>query len=71
MKNLLDDPDVMQLYKNLQNKKYENIEEYLTSSPIDNFNNNDFKINKKLPERKVFFEGEEISGYIESDDYGL
>ena len=71
MKNLLDDPDVMQLYKNLQNKKYENIEEYLTSSPIDNFNNDDFKINKKLPERKVFFEGEEISGYIESDDYGL
>ena len=71
MKNLLDDPDVMQLYKNLQNKKYENIEEYLTSSPIDNFDNNDFKINKKLPERKVFFEGEEISGYIESDDYGL
>lgn len=71
MKNLLDDPDVMQLYKNLQNKKYENIEEYLTSSPIDNFDNDDFKINKKLPERKVFFEGEEISGYIESDDYGL
>ena len=71
MKNLLDDPDVMQLYKNLQNKKYENIEEYLTSSLIDNFDNNDFKINKKLPERKVFFEGEEISGYIESDDYGL
>lgn len=71
MKNLLDDPDVMQLYKNLQNKKYENIEEYLTFSPIDNFDNNDFKINKKLPERKVFFEGEEISGYIESDDYGL
>lgn len=71
MKNLLDDPDVMQLYKNLQNKKYENIEEYLTSSPIDNFDNNNFKINKKLPERKVFFEGEEISGYIESDDYGL
>ena len=33
MKNLLDDPDVMALYKDLQNNKYENIDDYLTSFP--------------------------------------
>ena len=74
MKNLLDDPDVMALYKDLQNNKYEDIDDYLTSFPDSDYQDGiptKLVSEKKLPERKVFFEGEEISGYIESDDYGL
>lgn len=73
MKNLLDDPDVAALYKDLQNKKYENIDDYLTSNPTDDFSGSNYETPTvpKLPEKKVFFGGEEISGFIESDDYGL
>lgn len=69
MRNLLNDPDVMELYKALQNKRYENVEDFLTSSPTDQVYIKP-KINK--PKLKSYLGGEEIiEDYIESDDYGL
>lgn len=73
MKNLLDDPDVMALYKGLQNNKYEDIDDYLTSFPT-NYQDEiptELVTEKKLP-RKIFWNGKEITAGIEySDDYGL
>ena len=77
MKNLLDDPDVMALYKDLQNNKYENIDDYLTSFPETSTHSDHGGIpiglspEKKLP-GKIFWDGKEITSGIEySDDYGL
>ena len=77
MKNLLEDTDVMDLYKDLKNNKYENIDDYLTS-----FLDSDYQDGiptklvpkKKLPapSGKIFWDGKEITVGIEySDDYGL
>ena len=80
MKNLLDDPDVMALYKGLQNNKYEDIDDYLTSFPeTENYSNqggvprNLISEEKLSPlSKKIFWNGEEITSGIEySDDYGL
>lgn len=74
MKNLLDDPDVMALYKSLQNNKYEDINDYLTSFPDSDYQDGistESAPEKKLP-RKIFWDGKEITSGIEySDDYGL
>ena len=74
MKNLLDDPDVMALYKDLQNNKYEDIDDYLTSFPDSDYQDGiptKLVPEKKLP-RKIFWDGKEITAGIEySDDYGL
>lgn len=77
MKNLLDDPDVMALYKDLQNNKYEDIDDYLTSFPDSNYQDEipaKLISEKKLPpvSGKIFWDGKEITAGIEySDDYGL
>ena len=77
MKNLLDDPDVMALYKDLQNNKYEDIDDYLTSFPDSDYQDGiptKLVPEKKLPpaSRKIFWNGKEITAGIEySDDYGL
>ena len=76
MKNLLDDPDVMALYKDLQNNKYEDINDYLTSFPADYQDEipTELVTEKKLPlvSGKIFWNGKEITAGIEySDDYGL
>lgn len=80
MKNLLDDPDVMALYKDLQNNKYENIDDYLTSFPETSTHSDHGGIpihmisNRGLPkpDRKIFWEGQEITMDFEEDnDYGL
>lgn len=76
MKNLLDDPDVMALYKDLQNNKYEDINDYLTSFPADYRDKipTELVTEKKLPpvSGKIFWNGKEITAGIEySDDYGL
>lgn len=69
MSNLLNDPDVMELYKALQSKRYENVEDFLASPPIEKVYNQ-VKINK--PKLKQYWGGEEIvDNYVESDDYGL
>ena len=74
MKNLLDDPDVMALYKSLQNNKYEDINDYLTSFPDSDYQDGiptELAPEKKLP-GKIFWDGKEITTGIEySDDYGL
>ena len=74
MKNLLDDPDVMALYKSLQNNKYEDINDYLTSFPDSDYQDGipiGLSPEKKLP-GKIFWNGKEITSGIEySDDYGL
>ena len=77
MKNLLDDPDVMALYKDLQNNKYEDMDDYLTSFPDSNYQDGihaKLISEKKLPpvSGKLFWDGKEITAGIEySDDYGL
>ena len=80
MKNLLDDPDVMALYKDLQNNKYENIDDYLTSFPETSTHSDHGGIpihmisNRGLPkpDGKIFWDEKEITSGIEySDDYGL
>ena len=77
MKNLLDDPDVMALYKDLQNNKYEDIDDYLTSFPDSDYQDGipaKLVSEKKLPpvSGKIFWDGKEITVGIEySDDYGL
>ena len=74
MKNLLDDPDVMALYKSLQNNKYEDINDYLTSFPNSDYQDRiptELAPEKKLP-GKIFWDGKEITSGIEySDNYGL
>lgn len=72
MKNLLNDPDVMALYKNLQNGTFQDVDDYLTSNPAD-FANLDFEIDtpKKKQETKIFFDGMEVSDFIGDNDYGL
>ena len=76
MKNLLDDPDVMALYKSLQTNKFEDIEDYLTSS-YEDFKKPIIieKIHKpeieNLPSPKIFWGGEEVSDFIGDNDYGL
>ena len=77
MKNLLDDPDVMALYKDLQNNKYEDIDDYLTSFPDSDYQDGipaKLVSEKKLPlvSRKIFWDGKAITvGIAYSDDYGL
>ena len=77
MKNLLDDPDVMALYKDLQNNKYEDIDDYLTSFPDSGYQDGiptKLISEKKLPpvSGKIFWGGKEVTAGIEySDDYGL
>lgn len=77
MKNLLDDPDVMALYKDLQNNKYEDIDDYLTSFPDSNYQDGiptKLVSEKKLPpvSGKIFWDGQEITMDFEEDnDYGL
>ena len=74
MKNLLDDPDVMALYKGLQNNKYEDIDDYLTSFLDSDYQEGiptELAPEKKLS-GKIFWDGKEIISGIEySDDYGL
>lgn len=72
MKNLLDDPAVMALYKALQNNKYADIDDYLTSTPIDDIEQepSESKLIHK-PEPKIFFDGQEVSDFIGDNDYGL
>lgn len=75
MKNLLDDPDVMALYKALQNNKYEDIDDYLTSFP-ETLTHSEHggipEIRLKEPDRKIFWDGEEVSfNFEDSGDYGL
>lgn len=72
MKNLLEDPDVLRLYKSLQNKQFENIDDYLMSSPIDQdqeFPQETSKIQN--PEQKMFFDGVEVQDFVGDCDYGL
>lgn len=73
MKNLLNDPDVMALYKSLQNGTFQDVDDYLTSNPVD-FANLDFEMytpEKKKQETKIFFDGMEVSDFIGDNDYGL
>ena len=73
MKNLLDDPDVMQLYRSLQNNSYNDIDDFLTSNPVDDYNKQIAQptIKPKLPNAKIWVDGVEVNDNLESDDYGL
>lgn len=62
MKNFLDDPDVIALYKELQNKKYK--------KPIIIETKHKPEI-ESLPNPKIFWGGEEVSDFIGDNDYGL
>lgn len=69
MKNLLDDPDVLNLYKSLQSKKYQSIEDYLESSYIEDIPITPVKKDTFTPNIK--FRGESIQNFEEDFDYGL
>lgn len=69
MKNLLDDPDVLNLYKSLQSKKYQSIEDYLESSYIEDTPITLVKKDTFTPNIK--FGGETIQNFEEDFDYGL
>lgn len=69
MKNLLDDPDVLNLYKSLQSKKYQSIEDYLESSYIEDTPITSVKKDTFTPNIK--FGGERIQNFEEDFDYGL
>lgn len=69
MKNLLDDPDVLNLYKSLQSKKYQSIEDYLESSYIEDTPTTPAKKDTFTPNIK--FGGETIQNFEEDFDYGL
>ena len=69
MKNLLDDPDVLNLYKSLQSKKYQSIEDYLESSYIEDTPITSVKKDTFTPNIK--FGGENIQNFEEDFDYGL
>lgn len=72
MKNLLDDPDVLALYKSLQSNKYTDIDDYLTSDPTESIYDYSFNQKKqKMPEPKIFFDGVEVQDFIGDIDYGL
>lgn len=76
MKNLLDDPEVMKLYRALQNKRYNDIEDYLNSSPIDEIEKESMHFSETNPptpkfDRKIFWGGEEVSDFVGDNDYGL
>lgn len=73
MKNLLNDPDVMALYKGLQNNKYSDIDDYLTSTPIFERPSMTQPLQKQDAkfEPKLFFDGEAITDFIGDNDYGL
>lgn len=68
------DPDVLELYQALKNKQYKDCEEYLNTNPAELYNKKGFvqsMTKPKLPERKIWVDGLEVSDFIESDDYGL
>lgn len=69
MKNLLDDPDVLNLYKSLQSKKYQSIEDYLESSYVEDTPIAPVKKDTFTPNIK--FGGESIQNFEEDFDYGL
>lgn len=69
MKNLLDDPDVLNLYKSLQSKKYQSIEDYLESSYIEDTPITPTRKDTFIPNIK--FEGASIQNFEEDFDYGL
>lgn len=74
MMNLLNDPDVMALYQDLLNKKYEDCDEFLNTNPAELYNKKgsvELPTKPKLPERKIWVDGKEVSDFMESDDYGL
>lgn len=73
MKNLLNDPEVLKLYQALQNKKFKDLDDYLTSSPIDEISEQNciFPTPRKSQESKIFFGGEEIRDFEGDNDYGL
>lgn len=71
MKNLLNDPDVMSLYKALQNNRYKDIDDYLTSIPIFQRPAMTRLVQKPEPEFQFVCGGQKVSDFIENTDYGL
>lgn len=71
MKNLLEDPEVLQLYKALQAKRIESVEDYLTSSPVEDFFEPEIPKIKPQQDRKIFFDGVEVQDFEGDNDYGL
>lgn len=64
------DSDVWKLYQDLLNKKYENVDDFLTSSPIDECNYQTYYAPKKH-DPHITFDGMEITDFTEDMDYGL
>lgn len=64
------DSDVWKLYQDLLNKKYENVDDFLTSSPVDECVSPTFYTPKKH-DPHITFDGMEITDFTEDMDYGL
>lgn len=69
MKNLLNDPDVAQLYQDLQSGKYKNVEDYMSTFYEESTTS--IYTPKKQPELKMFWGGEIIQDFEGDNDYGL
>lgn len=71
MKNLLSDPDVLELYNSLKNNKFIDVEDYLTSFPEESPSQVFNWKKSSIPEPKIFFDGIEVQDFIGDNDYGL
>ena len=69
MKNLLNDPDVAQLYQDLQSGKYKDVEDYMSTFYKESTTS--IYTPKKQPELKMFWGGEIIQDFEGDNDYGL
>ena len=69
MKNLLNDPDVAQLYQDLQSGKYKDVEDYMSTFYAES--TTPIYTPKKQPELKMFWGGEIIQDFEGDNDYGL
>ena len=65
------DPEVYKLYQDLLNKRYDSIDDYLTSSPVDDYNAQSYYAPKKEIDHNITFGGEQISDFSDDIDYGL
>ena len=64
------DSDTWKLYQDLLNKKYESVDDFLISSPVDEVNQVSY-YKPKSHNPHITFDGMEVSDFTEDMDYGL
>ncbi len=64
------DSDVWKLYQELLNKKYENVDDYLTSYPEEKVSKVPY-YKPKASDLHITIDGMEVTDFTEDMDYGL